>query len=100
MPRRTAQQPKPTRSERLEARISSEQKALLQRAAELQGRSLTDFVVASAQEAALRTIEDMQIVRLSAADSAAFAEALLKPRAPAPKLRAAVRRYRATFGGE
>lgn len=44
------------RRERLEARISPEQKALLERAAALEGRSLTDFVVASAQAAAHETI--------------------------------------------
>jgi uncharacterized protein (DUF1778 family) len=96
----TRQEKAAMRSERLEARITPEQKALIQRAAELQGRSLTDFVVASAQEAAMRAIEDMHLVRLGAADSIAFAEALLKPRVPAPKLRAAVRRYREIFGAE
>ncbi|MGH6959741.1 MAG: DUF1778 domain-containing protein, partial [Dongiaceae bacterium] len=44
-----------TRAERLEARISRDQKTLFQRAAELQGRTLTDFVVSSAQDAAVRT---------------------------------------------
>lgn len=33
--------------ERLEARVSRDQKALFQRAAELQGCTLTDFVIAS-----------------------------------------------------
>ena len=41
------------RGERLEARISAEQKGLLQRAADLQGRTLTDFVVQSAHDAAV-----------------------------------------------
>ena len=36
---------------RLEARISAEEKELLKRAADLQGCSLTEFVVRSAQEA-------------------------------------------------
>jgi uncharacterized protein (DUF1778 family) len=82
-----------TRSERLEARISSNQKDLFQRAAELQGRTLTDFILSSAQEAAVRTIEAMQIIRLSAQDSRTFAQALLNPRKPNRKLRAAARRY-------
>jgi uncharacterized protein (DUF1778 family) len=87
------------RAERLEARISRDQKVLFLRAAQLQGRTLTDFVVASAHEAAVRTIEEMQIIRLSAHDSRAFARALLNPRAPNAKLRAAARRYRAMIGG-
>jgi uncharacterized protein (DUF1778 family) len=86
------------RAERLEARISREQKRLLQRAAELQGRTLTDFVVSSAHEAAVRTIGEMQIIRLSADDSRAFAEALLNPREPNERLRAAARRYRDMIG--
>jgi uncharacterized protein (DUF1778 family) len=87
------------RAERLEARISREQKRLFQRAAELQGRTLTDFVVSSAHEAAVRTIGEMQIIRLSAEDSKAFADAVLNPREPIDTLRAAVRRYREIIGG-
>jgi uncharacterized protein (DUF1778 family) len=88
----------PLRKERFEARISSEQKALFKRAAELQGRTLTDFVIASAHDAAVRTIEEMEIIRLSAADSRAFAEALLDPRQPPAELRAAAQRYRKMVG--
>ena len=73
---------RPSPPERLEARLSREQKELLQRAADLQGRTLTDFVVASAHQAALRTIEEMAAVRLGADESRAFAEALLNPREP------------------
>jgi len=49
-----------TRGERLEARITAEQKTLIQRAAELEGRSVTDYVIASVQEAARRTVEAHQ----------------------------------------
>ncbi len=86
-----------TRAERLEARISRRQKDLFQRAAELQGRTLTDFVVSSAHEAAVRAIEEMQTIRLNAQDSRTFAEALLNPRKPPARLRAAARRYMKKF---
>ena len=82
-----------SRAERLEARISRDQKELFQRAAELQGRTLTDFVVTNLQQAAVRTIEETQLIRLSADDSRMFAETLLDPPAPNRKLRAAARRY-------
>jgi uncharacterized protein (DUF1778 family) len=36
----------------------------------------------------------VEAIRLTAADSLAFAEALLHPREPVPKLRAAAERYR------
>ena len=85
------------RDERLEARISRGQKMLFQRAAELQGRTMTEFIVSSLQDAAMRTIEDMQVIRLNAEDSRIFAEALLNPRAPRKGLRAAARRYMEAF---
>jgi len=44
------------KKERLEARITPEQKRLIARAAELRGTSVTDFVVVSAQQAAKDTI--------------------------------------------
>lgn len=87
------------RSERLEARISSEQKALFQRAAELQGRTLTDFVIASVHESAVNTIAKLEAIRLTTAESRAFAEALLHPREPIPELQAAAERYRKMVGG-
>jgi uncharacterized protein (DUF1778 family) len=90
--------PPRTRGERLEARVSREQKTLFQRAADLQGRSLTDFVLHSAQEAAARTIEETQLIRLNAQESKAFANALLNPRKPSEEMRAAARRYLERFG--
>lgn len=82
----------PLGPERLEARISRDQKELFQRA-ELQGRTLTDFVVNSLEQAAVRTIEESELIRLSADDSRMFAETLLSPPAPNRKLRTAARRY-------
>ena len=100
MARRAAKTASPaqTRNERLEARVSREQKALFQRAAELQGRTLTDFVIASVHEAALRTIEEIRTIRLDADESRVFAEALLNPREPTDRLRKAARRYLDTIG--
>lgn len=83
-----------TKIERLEARVSPEQKQFLQRAADLDGRSLTDFIVQAAQEAAHQTIERHRIIRLSERDQQVFVEALLHPAAPGKRLRAAVKRYK------
>jgi uncharacterized protein (DUF1778 family) len=94
----TKMQPSKTRIARLEARISSDQKALFQRAAEIQGRTLTDFVIASVHDAAVRTIDETQAIRLTEQESRAFAEALLNPREPSPRLKAAAQRYIETFG--
>ncbi len=78
---------------RLEARISANLHSMLKRAAELQGRTMTDFVVAAVQDAAQRAIEQAEVVRLSRADQECFAQALLSPPQPSPALkRAFVRR--------
>ena len=83
-----------TRAERLEARVTTEQKALIERAAALQGRTVTDFVLTSVQDAARRAIEDHQRLDLSVRDSQAFVEALLNPQPVNDRLRDTVRRYR------
>jgi uncharacterized protein (DUF1778 family) len=87
-----------TRAARLEARVTTGQKALLQQAATLSGRTLSEFVVASAQEAAARVIQDHETIRLSRAEQVAFVNALLKPRAPAARLRKAAAKYRQQMG--
>ncbi|HEU4793029.1 MAG TPA: DUF1778 domain-containing protein, partial [Nitrolancea sp.] len=58
--------------ERLDVRISPEQKAQFQQAASLAGCTLTDFVIRSVQSAADETIRNHQVMTLSARDSAAF----------------------------
>ncbi len=86
--------PSATSTARLEARISTELHALLKRAAEIQGRTMTDFVVSAVQEAAQRAIEQAEVIRLSQADSQRFAEALLSPPRPTPALERAIERRR------
>jgi len=82
------------RTARLEARLAPEALAVIKRAAEIQGRSVSDFVVVAAQEAALRTIEETQIIRLSVEDQRIFADAILDPPAPSPGLQRAADAYR------
>ena len=83
---------------RLEARLPAGIHTLLKRAAEIEGRSLTDFVVTAAREAACRTIEQALIIRLSLEDQRRIAEAILSPPDPAPALRRAFKRRRKLFG--
>jgi uncharacterized protein (DUF1778 family) len=85
-------------SARLEARLPADIHALLKRAAEIEGRSLTDFVVTAARHAACRTIEETEIIRLSVEDQRQIAEAILHPPQPAPALRRAFKRRRELFG--
>jgi uncharacterized protein (DUF1778 family) len=88
-----------TRAERLEARVTAEQKRLIERAAALQGRSVTDFVLSSVQDAARRAIDEHSRLALSVRDSEAFVDALLHPRPVNDRLRDTVRRYRERAGG-
>ncbi len=81
-----------TSTARLEARISTDLHGMLKRAAELQGRTMTDFVVAAVQAAAQRAIEEAEVIRLSRADQERFAQALLSPPAPTPALERAFAR--------
>ncbi|WP_407518924.1 DUF1778 domain-containing protein [Methylobacterium oryzisoli] len=75
--------PKPSpRAARIEARIHPDTLAVVRRAAELQGRSLSDFVVAAAEQAARRAIEETSVIRLSAEGQRDFVDLLLNPPSP------------------
>ncbi len=83
---------------RLEARLPNQVMVRLKRAAEIQGRTLTDFVVAAADEAACRAIEQTEIIRLSLEGQRQIAEAILNPPAPNKALKKAAKRHRELFG--
>ena len=68
--------------------------AVVKRAAELQDRSVSDFVVAAAQEAAHRTIEETEIILISVEDQRQLAEALLNPPEPTAVLVRAAKHHR------
>jgi len=80
---------------RLEARITPDLQALLKRAAELEGRSVSDFVIGAAQAAAEQRIERSQVIRLSLEDQRSFVEAILNPPEPTAALRRAFERREA-----
>ena len=85
---------RPNRTARLEARIAPDALAIVKRAAEMQGRSVSDFVVAAAQDAAYRAIEETQVIRLSVADQKMFVDAILNPPPPNDAMRRAAAAYR------
>jgi uncharacterized protein (DUF1778 family) len=78
------------RTARVEARIAPDALAIVRRAAELQGRSVSDFLVAAALKDAHQTLEDAQIIRLSVEDQHRFAEMLAKPPPLAPAMKRAL----------
>ena len=88
-----------SRTARLETRITPEALVVVKRAAEIQGRSVSDFVVASARDAATKTIEEIHVIRLSLEDQQAFVEAIHNPPEPAEALIRAFQRHRDMIEG-
>ena len=86
------------RNARLEARVSSGQKDFFQRAANLTGRTLSELVIDSTQEAAAKIVQEHEVIRLSREEQMAFVSALLMPSEPGPRLQKAVRSYRQKAG--
>jgi uncharacterized protein (DUF1778 family) len=86
------------KQERLEARIAPDQKRLIERAAELRGTTVTEFVVFSAQQEAARTIKDHEVLKLRDQAREVFVSAVLNPAAPNAAMRAAAQRYTEQLG--
>jgi uncharacterized protein (DUF1778 family) len=85
--------PQEHRTARIEARITPDALAVVRRAAEIEGRSVSDFVVAAARKAAQKTIEETHLIHLSVEDQRRFVELLLDPPSPAPALERAKRAH-------
>ena len=68
--------------------------AMLRHAAEAQGRSIEDFVLAAAREVAQRVMGQRgEVIQLSPAASARLAEALRAPVPPTPAMKRAAARH-------
>jgi len=79
-----------TRTARVESRVAPDALAVIRRAAELQGRSISDFLVAAGLKDAHQTIEHAQIIRLSVGDQQRLAELLMNPPPLAPAMQRAL----------
>lgn len=87
-----------TRSERLDARLTRQEKEMIETAAGLRGTSSSDFVRMALKEAALKTIREHEVLTLSEESRRVFVEALLNPPKPNAKLTSAARRFREEIG--
>ncbi|WP_176091260.1 DUF1778 domain-containing protein [Burkholderia ambifaria] len=74
---------------RFEARVEIDVLAVIRWAAQIQGRTISDFVVSAAQ----RAISDTKVIRLSVAESARCAAAILLPAQPTDALQRAFDRH-------
>jgi uncharacterized protein (DUF1778 family) len=77
---------KTTRSSRLGLRATPEQEAVLRRAAEVAHRSLTDFILDAAYQAAEQTLLDQRLFLVSGSQYQAFLEMLDRPESDNPGL--------------
>lgn len=82
------------RSERLDARVTPEEKETIETAARLRGTSSSDFVRMAVREAALNTIREHEVLTLNQESRRIFIEALLDPPKPNQKALAAAKRFK------
>jgi uncharacterized protein (DUF1778 family) len=79
---------------RFDTRLPKQQKEFLEYAANLGGyRTLTEFVISSAQNKAEEIVQKHQSILASKRDQKVFFDAILNPPAPGKKLAAAVKKY-------
>jgi uncharacterized protein (DUF1778 family) len=86
MPRKQTKSATAGRAERLGFRLDEETKDLIERAAHLSRRKVSDFCVTALADTARRTIAEHETLTLSARDRAAFFEALVHPPKPSERL--------------
>ena len=86
-----------TKEDRLVARVSRADKDLIERAAEVAGISVANFVISHARKAAEALIQEEGVIRLTAQESRNLMDALLAPPAPpTAAAKKALARYRQT----
>lgn len=83
-----------SKSARIETRVSREQKDLIERAATLSGRTVSEFVLAHVEVAAKKVIDEHEKLHLDQAQSRILVDALLTPKKPNKKLKLAIKDYR------
>lgn len=82
------------RSERLDARVTPEEKEIIETAASLRGISVTDLLRMSVKDAAIRIIRENEVLNLAERSRKVFVEALMNPPKPNEKALAAAKRFR------
>lgn len=88
----------PTRVERLGFRVDEQTKDLIERAAHLERRKLTDFCLTALTDAARKTIAEHETLKLSERDRKAFFNALVDPPKRSERLVRALAEHRRRIG--
>ncbi len=83
--------------ERLVARVSAEDKAIISQAAAIAGQSVGSFILSEARKAAMLTLETRQRIVLNLEQSRRLVDALLAPpKPPTERMKRALKLYRKT----
>lgn len=84
----------PNPQSRLDFRLQSDHKALIERAARLHGQTVTQFAIAALLKAARESIQDASVTELSLRDRDIFLSMLDEQAEPNEALKKAAERYR------
>lgn len=87
-----------TKRARIDLRTHERVKETIERAAELSGKTLSEFITSAAEEAARAVLASHEQMKLGEAARKTFFAALAKPPAPSTRLRKAAERYKRTIG--
>ena len=85
--------------ERVQLRLDARSKKKLERADAFSGKTVTDFVLSHALDAADRVLAEHEVITLSDEDWDVFFDALVNPPEPNKNLKRAFRRYRERTAG-
>lgn len=86
------------KQERLEIRLTSENKKIIEEAAAILGQTVSGFTQHSLVLKAMEIIKENSLIKLSAEGTLKFFEILDNDAEPNEKLRKAALRYRSTYG--
>ena len=89
-----------TKQERINIRLKSNAKKVLERAASFEGKTVSNFVLSSALARAEKTIHEHEVMNLSARDAEVFFQALTKPVRFNEKLTAALEEHSRRISSE
>ena len=81
------------KKDRLDIRLPKIQKEFFERVATMQGRSLTDFILKAALDAATHEVERKQLITLTMENHKKFIEAIDNPRHPSENVKTRYARY-------
>jgi uncharacterized protein (DUF1778 family) len=82
---------------RIDVRLRPDQKTFIEKAAAIQGISVTEFILQNALENAMRTIREYETWTLERSDAELFLATLLNPPAPGTRLLRAAAQYKERY---